>query len=159
MRSGNPVLKDSTFQQPFEHVGERMTLSGTVNKTAMLLAMTLITAAYTWGRFMEAGDPSAIYGLLLIGVVGGLIAALVTVFKKTAAPYSAPAYALFEGLFLGGISATLEVQFPGSSSRQSVSPSARSSVCLRRIAAGSSRPPRTSSSAWSPPPAASSCST
>ena len=113
MRSGNPVLKDSTFQQPIEYVGERMTLPGTVNKTAMLLAMTLITAAYTWGRFMEAGDPSAIYGLLLIGVVGGLIAALVTVFKKTAAPYSAPAYALFEGLFLGGISATLEVQFPG----------------------------------------------
>jgi uncharacterized YccA/Bax inhibitor family protein len=113
MRSGNPVLKDSTFQQPIEYVGERMTLPGTVNKTAMLLAMTLITAAYTWGRFMEAGDPSAIYGLLLTGVVGGLIAALVTVFKKTAAPYSAPAYALFEGLFLGGISATLEVQFPG----------------------------------------------
>ena len=73
----------------------------------------LITAAYTWGRFMEARDPSTIYGLLVIGVVGGLIAALVTVFKKTAAPYSAPAYALFEGLFLGGISATLEVQFPG----------------------------------------------
>jgi uncharacterized YccA/Bax inhibitor family protein len=113
MRSGNPVLKDTTFQQPFEQVGERMTLAGTVNKTAMLLALTLITAAYTWGRFMEAGDPSAIYGLLLTGVIGGLIAALVTVFKKTAAPYSAPAYALFEGLFLGGISATLEAQFPG----------------------------------------------
>ena len=44
-----------------------MTLSGTVNKTAMLLAMTLITAAYTWGRFMETRDASTIYGLLLVG--------------------------------------------------------------------------------------------
>ena len=113
MRSGNPVLKDSTFQQPFEGVGERMTLSGTVNKTAMLLAMTLITAAYTWGRFMETRDASTIYGLLLVGVVGGLIVAMITVFKKTAAPYTAPAYALLEGLALGGISATLEVRFPG----------------------------------------------
>jgi uncharacterized YccA/Bax inhibitor family protein len=113
MRSGNPVLKDSTFQQPIEVVGERMTLSGTVNKTAMLLAMTLITAAYTWGRFIETRDASTIYGLLLVGVVGGLIVAMITVFKKTAAPYTAPAYALLEGLALGGISATLEVRFPG----------------------------------------------
>ncbi len=113
MRSGNPVLKDSTFQQPFEIAGERMTLGGTVNKTAMLLAMTLITAAYTWGRFMETHDASTISGLLLVGAVGGLVVAMVTFFKKTLAPYLAPAYALLQGLALGGISATLEVQFPG----------------------------------------------
>ena len=134
MRSGNPVLKDSTFKQPFERVGERMTLSGTVNKTAMLLAMTLITAAYTWGRFMETRDASTIYGLLLVGVVGGLIVAMITVFKKTAAPYTAPAYALLEGLALGGISATLEVRFPASSSRRSVSLSVRSSAFSPPIA-------------------------
>jgi len=113
MRSGNPVLKDSTFKQPFEVAGERMTLGGTVNKTAMLLAMTLITAAYTWGRFMETRDPASIYGLLMLGVIGGLVVAMVTVFRPTAAPYTAPAYALLEGLALGGISATMEVRFPG----------------------------------------------
>jgi uncharacterized YccA/Bax inhibitor family protein len=113
MRSGNPVLKDSTFQQPFQGVGERMTLAGTVNKTAMSLALTLITAVYTWGRFMETRDASSIYGLLLVGTVGGLIMAVVTVFKKTAAPYTVPAYALLEGFALGGISATFEVRFPG----------------------------------------------
>jgi uncharacterized YccA/Bax inhibitor family protein len=113
MRSGNPVLKDSTFKQSFEVAGEPMTLAGTVNKTAMLLAMILITAAYTWGRFMETRDPAAVYGLLMVGVIGGLIVALVTVFRPTAAPYTAPAYALLEGLALGGISAILEVRFPG----------------------------------------------
>lgn len=113
MRSGNPVLKDSTFKQPVETVGERMTLSGTVNKTAMLLAMTMITAVYTWGQFMETRDAASIQGLMLVGVIGGLVVALVTVFRKTAAPYTAPAYALLEGLALGGISAILEVKFPG----------------------------------------------
>jgi uncharacterized YccA/Bax inhibitor family protein len=113
MRSGNPVLKDSTFKQPFEAAGERMTLPGTVNKTAMLLAMTVITAVYTWGRFMETGDPASISGLLMVGLIGGLIVAIVTVFRPTAAPYTAPAYALLEGLALGGISAMVETRFPG----------------------------------------------
>jgi uncharacterized YccA/Bax inhibitor family protein len=113
MRSGNPVLKDSTFQRPVDYVGERMTISGTVNKTAMLLAIAVVSAAYTWGRYMGTGDPASIQGLMLIGMVGGLVLALVTVFKKTAAPYTAPAYALFQGLALGGISAILEARFPG----------------------------------------------
>ena len=56
MRSGNPVLRDSTFEIP-NVTGERMTVGGTVNKTAMLLALTLITAAYTWGQFNETRDP------------------------------------------------------------------------------------------------------
>jgi uncharacterized YccA/Bax inhibitor family protein len=113
MRSGNPVLKDSTFQGPFDQSGARMTLAGTVNKTAMLLAMTLITAAYTWGQFMQTRDPGSVNSLMLVGLVGGLIVALFTVFRPTASPYTAPIYALLEGLALGGISAMLEVRFPG----------------------------------------------
>jgi uncharacterized YccA/Bax inhibitor family protein len=37
----------------------------------------------------------------------------VTVFKKEWAPVTAPIYALLEGLFLGALSATLELRFPG----------------------------------------------
>jgi uncharacterized YccA/Bax inhibitor family protein len=113
MRSGNPVLKDSTFKQPFEVSGERMTLPGTVNKTAMLLAMTVITAVYAWSRFMQTGDPASVSALLMVGVIGGLIVAVVTVFRPAAAPYTAPAYALLEGLALGGISAVMEARYPG----------------------------------------------
>ena len=39
--------------------------------------------------------------------------ALVTIFVKKASPYTAPLYALCEGLVLGGISAFYEVKFPG----------------------------------------------
>ena len=41
------------------------------------------------------------------------VSALVICFKHTWAPTLAPIYALAEGLFLGGISASLEVQYPG----------------------------------------------
>ena len=70
MRSGNPVLKDSTFDIPTS--GARMTLAGTVNKTAMLLALTIITSIYTWGQFVQTRDPSAVrarYRRLHISVV------------------------------------------------------------------------------------------
>ena len=112
MRSGNPVLKDSTFEIPHV-IGERMTVSGTVNKTAMLLALTMITAVYTWGRFNQTHDPASVQGLMIIGLVGGLIVAMITVFKTQAAPYTAPVYALLEGLFLGGVSAMFEARMPG----------------------------------------------
>ena len=55
MRSGNPVLKSHTFDIAPE--GARMTLGGTVNKTAILLALVLITAIYTWGRFFSDRRP------------------------------------------------------------------------------------------------------
>jgi len=50
---------------------------------------------------------------LLVGGIGGLIVALVTVFKKTWAPVTAPLYAALEGLFVGAISAMFEARFPG----------------------------------------------
>src|SRR5262249_19043928 len=58
-------------------------------------------------------NPSLVSGLMMVGAIGGLILALVTVFKKEWAPVTAVLYALFEGLFLGGISSMLEASFPG----------------------------------------------
>ena len=49
MKSGNPVLRSDTFDAV--PAGERMTINGTINKTAMMLALVMITAIYTWGRF------------------------------------------------------------------------------------------------------------
>jgi uncharacterized YccA/Bax inhibitor family protein len=87
-----------------------MTVPGTVNKTAVLLLLAMITAAFTWSRY-EAGAGVGVW--VVVGLIGGLIAALVTMFKKELAPVSAPIYALFEGLALGGISAIFESAYPG----------------------------------------------
>jgi uncharacterized YccA/Bax inhibitor family protein len=111
MRSGNPVLKSDTFDIAAD--GERMTLGGTVNKTAILLALVLITAIYTWGRFYSTGNPAEIMPLIWTGAIGGLVMCLVTVFKKEWAGVTAPVYALLQGLLVGGLSAFYESRFPG----------------------------------------------
>lgn len=116
MRTSNPALRDS-FQPEGLVLGDRMTVSGTVNKTGVLAICVVATAAWTWSRFMNAGDAdgamSSVLPLLILGGIGGFIVALVTIFKKEWAPVTAPIYALLEGLVLGGISAMTELRFPG----------------------------------------------
>lgn len=121
MRTGNPALTAKTFEQ-VERSNPPMTLGGTVNKTAMLLAMTLITAMVTWGMAMQSlqtGADGAVQAdpllmpLTIGGAIAGFVLALICVFKKTTAPVIAPLYALAEGLFLGGVSAMFELRFPG----------------------------------------------
>jgi len=50
---------------------------------------------------------------MLIGLFGGFIMAMVTVFKKEWSAVTAPIYSLLEGLALGGISAALDMRYPG----------------------------------------------
>ncbi len=120
LRSSNPALKDSTFLDLSSGsvvAGDQgtMSLNGTVNKTGMLLLMTVLTAAFAWSQTMTpTGEvaPGAM-GYLLGGGIGGFILALVTIFKKEWSPVTAPLYALVEGLFLGAISAIYNAQFQG----------------------------------------------
>jgi uncharacterized YccA/Bax inhibitor family protein len=90
-----------------------MTINGTVNKVGILLVLVLIPAAFMWNQVMTAWEPSQALGPAMLGGIGGFVVALVTIFKKTWAPVTAPLYALLEGLFLGGISAVYNIQFNG----------------------------------------------
>jgi uncharacterized YccA/Bax inhibitor family protein len=112
MRSGNPALSDAAFSIPAPGT-ERMTVNGTVRKTAGLLVLVLLTSIWTWSRFMQTGDPASVQPYILGGAIGGLIVAMITIFKKNFAPITAPVYALLEGLAIGGLSAIFEAQFPG----------------------------------------------
>ena len=51
--------------------------------------------------------------LAMGGALVGFILALVTMFKRQWAGITSPLYAVAEGLFLGGISAIFEAQYPG----------------------------------------------
>lgn len=109
MRSANPALKANVFQDVFgtAYGSEAMTLDGTVNKTGLLLLILIAGSALTWGNSAAMG------GWLILGAIGGLVAALVTAFKPNIAMYSAPVYAFLEGIFLGGISSLFEMRYPG----------------------------------------------
>ena len=50
---------------------------------------------------------------MMLGLLCGLAMAMVTIFKRQWAGLTAPAYALLQGLALGGISAMFELQYPG----------------------------------------------
>lgn len=111
IRSNNPVLKDKAFAGQLS-TGEAMTIQGTVNRTGFLLFLVVVSAAWTWG-LSHSETPDAAYPWMIGGALGGFVVAMVTVFKKTWSPISAPIYALLEGLFLGGVSAVLNRSYPG----------------------------------------------
>src|SRR5688572_12716835 len=98
---GNPFLTkgltSSPPPPPFAIQQEGlMTIQGSINKTLILFGILMVTAVFNYqaqNMFLTIG--SAIAGLILV---------LVSVFKREYSPYTAPAYAALEGLFVGGIS-------------------------------------------------------
>lgn len=113
MRTANPALNDDTFRGYGRAIasGDTMTVQGTVNKTAVLLLLVLLTSAWTWRLYYTAAGSLGVW--IFGGAIGGFIVAMITVFKKQWAAMTAPLYALLEGLVLGGISSVLEARYPG----------------------------------------------
>lgn len=118
-RSSNPTLNQKIFDSgAFSFTGtEVMTLQGTVNKIFIMLLLVLLGAIYTWNLFFNAASPAAgavaVQGWIMGGAIGGFVFAMITSFKKSWAPYTAPVYALLEGVFLGAVSAFFETMFQG----------------------------------------------
>ena len=113
MKTSNPALNSQIFQGEHAALGESMTLDGTVNKTGILLVCAGASAAWAWHVFMQTRSAASVLPLMWIGLLGGLVFAMITIFKKTWAPVTAPVYSLLEGLALGSISAVLELRYPG----------------------------------------------
>jgi len=115
MRSANPALNSKTFDRSRTATSstETMTLEGTVARAGLLLLIVVAGAVFPWRAFAGGANPGAMAPYLLGGLLGGLVMALICAFKPTTAPITAPLYAGLEGLFLGALSAMLEVQLPG----------------------------------------------
>jgi uncharacterized YccA/Bax inhibitor family protein len=116
MRTANPALNDSTFSGYRGRSvarGAAMTIQGTVNRAAFLLVLVVLGAAWTWRLFLTSQGTAAVTPWVTGGAIAGLVLALVTVFKKNWAAVTGPLYAAAEGLFLGGLSALMEAQYPG----------------------------------------------
>ncbi|HOA86752.1 MAG: Bax inhibitor-1/YccA family protein [Microbacteriaceae bacterium] len=93
---------------------DRMTVEDTVWKTVALFAALLVTAVVGWvwtlSTVATSGPNMAPW---LIGMIGGFVLAMVNIFKKQPSVPLIVAYAAFQGLFVGGISAYFEFLFPG----------------------------------------------
>jgi uncharacterized YccA/Bax inhibitor family protein len=73
----------------------RMTYDDVIIKTAGLLVLVVASASVTW---------YVAPGLFWIGMIVGLVLGLVNSFKKNPSPFLISAYAIAEGVFLGGLS-------------------------------------------------------
>ncbi len=120
LRTSNPVLRESTFENLGEHAySDRMTVDGTVNRTLILLSLVVVSALGVWvyatgatGALIEA-RMGIVIGLAIGGAIAGLILAVITAFRRLKAVQTAPLYAVAEGLFLGALSTVLETHYPG----------------------------------------------
>ena len=110
LRSGNPTLNAKTFSGFDLTTGTTMTIMGTVQKTSFALLLLMCTALFTWN--LPTGDPRS-SGLMIMGMIGGFIVALITAFKPHLAKFTVPIYSLLQGLALGGISKFFETMYPG----------------------------------------------
>ena len=91
-----------TYSEPIP-AGERLTMNDVMVKTGINLGLVAVGAAVAW--FMPV--------LMLLGMVGGLVLGLVNSFKKKVSPVLVMTYALMEGMLLGGLSAVVDMRYPG----------------------------------------------
>lgn len=103
-KSSNPVMSDRIFQSAYTETqaADVMTVQGAGIKTAILIALAFVAAAFSWQTAQE--QPQLVMGYVFGGSIVGLILVLVSSFKPTTSPYVAPLYAIAEGFALGAIS-------------------------------------------------------
>ena len=121
-KSKNPFLNNKSFsattasrneevhQATLIDYNQDMTLSGTINKTLILFLVLSASAMVIWWMTFNGLNPLA---PAIGGAIVGLILVVISAFKPQYSPYLAPGYALFEGVFIGGVSAIFETRYPG----------------------------------------------
>ena len=120
MNSQNPFFKNKSFS-PTSAVArdvdnnvidynDTMTVSGTINKGFLMLILLIASAAITWSMTFTGYNPMV---LTIGGAIAGFVLVLIASFKPQYSTFLAPGYAIFEGLFIGGISAIFEAMYPG----------------------------------------------
>jgi uncharacterized YccA/Bax inhibitor family protein len=108
---GGPI----THTDPMVDRG-RMTIDSVVQKTGLTLGIVVVAAAITWiltGDITSDSALAGLYGISLVGALGGFVLAMVNSFKKVVSPGLVIGYAAFEGVFVGAFSKALEAHFGG----------------------------------------------
>lgn len=97
-----PTYSEPTYSEPIP-AGERLTMNDVLVKTAINLGLVVVGAVVAW----------YVPVLMLLGLLGGLVLGLVNSFKQKVSPVLVMAYALMEGMMLGGLSAIVNLRYPG----------------------------------------------
>jgi len=90
----------------------RLTLDDVYMKSALLFGLMLVTAGAVWAAAMTLGLGIASLAMI-VGAVTSLVLGLVIAFKKSISPALIMAFAVFEGLMVGGISTVFSQMYEG----------------------------------------------
>ena len=101
--TSNPMLAPKVIENVARQATKPMTISGTINKTIVLLLTVILTSLYTWNLCATGFSDKAML-LTWIGIIAGIIFAIFTSFKPEHSKITAPIYALCEGLVVGSVS-------------------------------------------------------
>jgi len=113
MKTSNPALNGNTFENlPRTQYGgvidetTRMTLTGTVNKTGILLLCAISTAYWIWHQFTLSRDMADVTPWMMGGLIGGLVFAMITIFKKEWSPVTALMELRYPGIAIQAVGLT-----------------------------------------------------
>ena len=138
-RNSNPALNEKAFQRVTEDeagwaastqqledafaapaatrgpvIGvDTMTVNGTVWATAALLVLVVAAGVFGWSSVDTTADAVSLPGWIFPVVLGAFGIAILTIFKPDLARFTAPAYALLQGAFLGAISGLYNSAYDG----------------------------------------------
>jgi len=114
MRSGNPTLSDSIVYEWEGTVDPKnvMGIQGMVNKTLILLAVTILSAIWVWSSGVWA-NATTFMTIFWFVMIGELVLVMASVFRKKWVRITSPIYALLTGILLGSISMVVESSYPG----------------------------------------------
>lgn len=113
--SANPTAEElqALYDAPSANaVKERtLTVEDSVVKSFISFAVLIVGAVIAWNITMT--NPALGSTLVTFGAIIGFVLALVNIFKKEPSPVLILAYALVEGVVLGGISSIFDAQWSG----------------------------------------------
>jgi len=124
---GGTAYADFGAGLPSTHVEAgtgRMTIDTVVQKTGVTLGVLVLAAAATWiltgnpittdsfgQTVLDPGKAQTLYTLSIVGALGGFVLAMVNSFKRVVSPALVVGYAALEGVFIGAISKSFQLEF------------------------------------------------
>ena len=119
-RSGNPIIRSAAFQDRVSASEDKMSLEGAVNKTGIMLFLTVISATISWNFQGPLISIISAIGMLAAFISGIMTFGFYFFFvgwivkpRPYNAPKTAPIYSIGMGFFIGLISQTAESMYPG----------------------------------------------
>ncbi len=112
-KSSNPILSKIDNNEDVQVLqSQPMTVTGTINKTFILLLIASISAAALVYQ-SALGYADKVMSIMTIALIVGLVTGLTTSFVPKFAKFLSPIYAFAEGAVIAGLTLMAEAQFPG----------------------------------------------